>query len=151
MIFGWIAGSVFLVDLWIKKMVERDVMKDQKINLIRDKIYITKYHNYGAAFNFMEKRNLWVMVCSLTLTLLCTAVFAVTLTHGGRNGLKTGLALLLGGAYSNTYDRLKRRYVVDYIGIHHRKGGKQDVIYNFSDFCILIGALLMVLSEMRNG
>ena len=48
------------------------------------------------------------------LTVLVTLLFVLTLGTKGNKALKTGLAMLLGGAFSNTYDRLKRKYVVDY-------------------------------------
>lgn len=149
MVFCVIVGLIFTADLLIKNLVERFVLPGRKKYLIPGRVYLTKYHNKGAALNFMEGKRVWVAVCSAALSLVCTIVFVLTMTHGGRNSLKTGLALLLGGAYSNTYDRLRRRYVVDYVGIRHRKGSQNDVIYNLSDFCIIIGALLMVLSQIR--
>ena len=55
----------------------------------------------------------------------------VTLGQKGKAALKLGLAFLLGGAFSNTYDRLKRKYVVDYsatlehfLDDYYRHGGK---------------------------
>ena len=51
---------------------------------------------------------------------------------------------MLGGAYSNTYDRLVRKYVVDYVSFRV-PGRLKKVIFNIGDFCIMIGALLCVL------
>lgn len=49
---------------------------------------------------------------------------------------------MLGGAFSNTYDRLVRKYVVDYVSFHVPLKGLKKVIFNIGDFCILIGALV---------
>ncbi|MDE7359775.1 MAG: signal peptidase II, partial [Lachnospiraceae bacterium] len=62
---------------------------------------------------------------------------------------KAGLALLLGGAYSNTYDRLTRKYVVDYVSFPVKNRRIRRIVFNISDFCIMIGALLLVLGETR--
>lgn len=63
----------------------------------------------------------------------------------GNRLLRVGLALLLGGAFSNTYDRLKRKYVVDYLSFGVRWKGLRRIVFNVSDFCILIGAMLSAL------
>ena len=54
---------------------------------------------------------------------------------------------MLGGAFSNTYDRLKRKYVVDYVSFPVKNEKIRNVVFNISDFCIMIGALLMVLGS----
>lgn len=78
-----------------------------------------------------------------------TVVFLSTFSFRGNSTLRAGLALLLGGAYSNTYDRLTRNYVVDYVSFPVKNKRVRRVVFNISDFCIMIGALLMVLGDMR--
>ena len=63
----------------------------------------------------------------------------------GKMLLKTGLSFLLGGAFSNTYDRMIRGYVVDYFGFQVKNENLQKIVFNISDFCIAIGAALCVL------
>lgn len=53
---------------------------------------------------------------------------------------KLGWALIFGGALSNTVDRLRKRYVVDYIPI-----GKY--VYNIGDFFIYIGTAITAIAE----
>lgn len=84
------------------------------------------------------------MTISVLLTMLLTAVFFLTLGKAGKGLLKWGLTLLLGGAYSNTYDRLARKYVVDYVSFPV-PGRLGKVVFNVGDFCIMIGTLLCVL------
>ncbi len=57
---------------------------------------------------------------------------------------RPGLSLILGGALSNTRDRLVRKYVVDYLKIGR-------VYYNLSDFAIFAGAVLLVLASAEGG
>ena len=88
-------------------------------------------------------------------------MFVVTLGMKGKGLLNAGLALMLGGAYSNTYDRLKRKYVVDYISFHvaaekcnsrllKKLADKfSKVVFNISDFAIIIGAMLLIIGELR--
>ena len=88
------------------------------------------------------------MVLSVLLTIALTAMFVVTLGQAGRGLLKWGLTLLLGGAYSNTYDRLARKYVVDYVSFNV-PFRLRNVIFNIGDFCIMIGALISVIGYGR--
>jgi len=59
--------------------------------------------------------------------------------------LKMSMALLLGGAYSNLYDRMKREYVVDYFGFNVKNQKLRSIVFNISDFCIMIGAAVSAL------
>jgi len=106
-------------------------------------LLIGKHHNRGAFLNAGENKRGLVMALSALLTGVLTVVYFLTLGRAGKGLLKWGLTLLLGGAYSNTYDRLARRYVVDYVSFNV-PCGLRKVIFNVGDFCIMIGALLCV-------
>lgn len=92
-----------------------------------------------------EKRNSLVAACSVVLTVCLSLVFLGSLGKKGKALLQAGLSLLLGGAYSNTYDRLKRKYVVDYCSLNVGWEPLRRVVFNLSDLCIMVGALLLVL------
>ena len=108
-------------------------------------LLIRKHHNRGAFLNAGESRQKIVMILSVVLTAFLTVIFALTLGQAGKGLLKWGLTLLLGGAYSNTYDRLSRKYVVDYVSFNV-PFGLRKVIFNIGDFCIMIGALLTTIA-----
>ena len=96
-----------------------------------------------------EKKRPVVAAVSLTLTIILTLVFLLSLGHRGNRLLRLGLALLLGGSFSNTYDRLRRKYVVDYLSFPVKWKWFRDIVFNISDFCIIIGALLAALGATR--
>ncbi len=107
-------------------------------------LLIRKHHNRGAFLNAGQHKRKIVMVISVALSICFTMVFILTLGQAGKGLLKWGLTLLLGGAYSNTYDRLSRKYVVDYVSFNV-PFGLRKVIFNIGDFCIMIGALMSVI------
>ena len=86
-------------------------------------------------------------VLSFSLTVCVAVFFLLTGRQKGKYMMKTGLALLLGGALSNTYDRLKRKYVVDYFSFGVKWKRLRNIVFNISDFCILAGTLLTVLGQ----
>ena len=99
--------------------------------------------------NFGEKKQKLVAFISLILTLFLTLA-AVLFGEKGTKLLKVGLAMVLGGAYSNTYDRLFRTYVVDYVSFGVKNQRFRRIIFNLSDFCIMIGAILVVIGGIGN-
>ena len=134
----------FLLKNYIEFAFDKRTNKQQycKGTLIR------KHHNKGMMLNAGQKRKRLVAVFSLAFTLILTVVFIVSLGRRGNNLLRLGLALLLGGAFSNTYDRLRRGYVVDYVSFPVKWQAFRKIVFNCSDFCIIIGALLSALGML---
>lgn len=149
MIYVGIVAGIVLLEIWIKGYIEKHKTEGQIEEKCGGHLWIRKYHNKGAFLNLMEKNRTLVKVISVALCVMLTVLFIFTLGKKGSVLLKSGLALLLGGAYSNTYDRLHRKYVVDYFSIHFSKGplqGVSKVVFNIADFCIMIGAMLTVIA-----
>ena len=149
MIYAAIAATLFFLDMGIKNLIEQKLPEGTERPLGNGLFLLRKHHNKGAFLNMGEKKSGFVAVLSIALTLAMTVLFLVTFSCKGSRLLKTGLALLLGGAYSNTYDRMRRHYVVDYVSFPVKNKRVRRVVFNISDFCIMIGALLMVLGDMR--
>ena len=140
-----LTAGVFLGDLWLKGWVEKKISGDECRPLLSGKLILRKHHNRGAMLNAGQERHPLIAALSLTLTAAVVVFFLLSLGHRGNNILRVGLSLLLGGAFSNTYDRLRRRYVVDYLSFGVKWPWLRDIIFNLSDFCIMIGALLAAL------
>lgn len=140
---------IFLLDLVIKNRIEDKKTEGETEELLSGKLLLRKYHNKGAILDVGRKRSGLVALISLMLTLALTVVFLLTFSMKGGKLLKTGLALLLGGAYSNTYDRLRRHYVVDYVSFPVRNEKIRRIVFNVSDFCIMIGAFCMVFGSLE--
>ena len=149
-IFGYVllAVTIFTADMLIKNYMERTLVQGQENSVCGGRLLLRKHHNRGAILNVGERRRDIVSALSLVLTLGATVLFLVTFTHRGNKMLKTGLAFLLGGAYSNTYDRLVRKYVVDYVSFPLHDQKIRNIVFNISDFCIMIGALCITLAGM---
>lgn len=145
MIFISIIIAIVAAEAVIKQVREQNGVFGEKKLFLKGKLYLTKYHNYGAFLNLGQKRPEFVKGLSAGLCLICTIVFVFSMGTKGKTLLKTGLSILLGGAYSNTYDRLVRGYVVDYFGFQVKNERLGNIVFNISDFCIMIGAFISVL------
>ena len=139
--FAGIAAASFLIDEGMKNYVEEYDVLDTPKEILDGKAVLRRYHNKGAFLNFGEqKRKL-----SVLLTAAVLVVFVLTLGMRGKKLLKAGLSLLLGGAFSNTYDRVMREYVVDYVSLKTGIAAIDRVVFNLADLCILIGTMAVVL------
>ena len=150
--------SLFATDNAVKEYIETHVSQDTQIPVLGGKICMKNHHNTGAMFHLGGNNRSMIAVISLVFSAFVSGIFAAALTTKGHVILKSGLAILLGGAYSNTYDRLKRKYVVDYVSFRFKntqgkmpeklKHALEAIVFNISDFGIILGAMLIVVSEI---
>jgi signal peptidase II len=63
----------------------------------------------------------------------------------GRTALKSGLALVLGGALGNLADRLRHGGVVDFLDF------RVWPVFNLADTAIFIGACLLAWELLKDG
>lgn len=136
--------GIFGLELGIKGHIEKTKTEGNDEKKCRGALIIRKHHNRGAFLNTGQNRQKIVMVLSVLLTIVLTVFYIFTLGNAGKGMLKWGLTFLLGGAYSNTYDRLTRKYVVDYLSFNVPWKWLRRIIFNIGDFCIMIGALVSV-------
>ena len=59
------------------------------------------------------------------------------------------LALILGGAVGNAYDRMRFGFVIDFLEVHIIHYHYPD--FNIADSAIVIGGFLLLLGAMRSG
>ena len=134
--------GIFLGDLWIKNRIEKTGGENFPACFAGNKLILKKYHNTGAMLDLGASRRAVMTAISVILTILVSIAFVLSLGHRGNNTLRAGLTLLLGGSFSNTYDRLKRKYVVDYLSFNVKWQWFRRIVFNLSDFCIIIGSFL---------
>jgi len=109
---------------------------------------LVRAHNFGAAFSFLHGASGWQRWFFLALG-LGAAVFIIWMLrrHGHQKLFAWALTLVLGGALGNVIDRAIHGYVVDFIQVH--AGGWYFPAFNVADSAITIGAVLLVLDELR--
>jgi signal peptidase II len=67
--------------------------------------------------------------------------------HAGQTVFALAASLIISGAIGNTIDRLSWGHVIDFIDLH--AAGWHWPAFNLADSCIVTGALLLVLDELR--
>ena len=111
---------------------------------------LTLQHNTGAAFSFLSDAGGWQRWFFTVVALLISVALAVWLFIAPRAHwlLSLSLALILGGAIGNVWDRIALGYVVDFISVHYR--GWYFPAFNIADSAITVGAACMLLDSFLN-
>lgn len=138
-------------DLYCKSYVEKNLKKGDEEDLCRGKIALRRVHNRGFAFNVAEKHPHLIRIVSAVVCSILGVTSVYTWLKDNCVWRKVGMALTLSGAISNTYDRLKRKYVVDYFGFQTKNSFWSKITYNLGDVFLFLGALMIVLIELLNN
>ncbi len=143
--------GIFMGEKYLKERMERQLPQGENLEVWGGRLLLRRHHNRGAMLGLGKGRGAVVTTLSLLLTGLAALVFVLSLSVHGSNLLRAGLSLLLGGAFSNTYDRLKQQYVMDYVSFNVKWTPLRRLVFNVSDFCILLGVMLSVLGVKHQG
>ncbi len=102
--------------------------------------------NKGAAFSFLAGAGGWQTWFFAAVALAATVVISVLLVRQpGKRLFCTGLALILGGALGNLWDRLTLGGVVDFLDFH--AAGWHWPAFNVADCGITVGAAILILES----
>ena len=109
---------------------------------------VVRVHNTGAAFSFLASASGWQR-WFFTAIGIVAAIFIVWMlkSHAGQKMFSFALACILGGALGNVIDRSMHGYVVDFLDFHY--AGWHFPAFNVADGAITIGAIFLVLDELR--
>ena len=105
--------------------------------------------NRGAAFSFLAGEDGWQRWLFAVIAVAACAAMAWLLRRGGRALFCAGLALIIGGALGNLYDRLTLGHVVDFLLVHYR--GWYFPAFNVADSAITVGAGALILDSFREA
>ena len=146
-----IAAFVVLADRVSKLAVEQHLMLGGAHTVIPGVFRITHVLNTGAAFSaFAETASpLAVRYGLIGFSALAILIVGTMLWKAGRAFSISGLALalILGGAIGNLYDRIWLHYVVDFLEVHIVHYHWPD--FNVADSAIVVGACLLILEIFR--
>ena len=151
---GWLALSllVLVIDQVSKAHFEGTLEMFQQIVVIPDYFSWTLAYNTGAAFSFLADGGGWQRWLFALIAVVVSAVLVVWLKRLGRNDtwLAIALALVLGGALGNLYDRIALGHVIDFILVHWQNRHYFPA-FNFADSAICVGAIMLALDMFKGN
>ena len=148
----WISLVVIAADQISKHWFVANLDVYEQIVMIPDLFSWTLAYNRGAAFSFLANEAGWQRWFFAVIALAVSAVLVVWLRRLKTNEtwLAIALALVLGGAIGNLYDRVVLGHVVDFILVHWKTEWYFPA-FNIADSAITVGAVLLALDMFRGN
>ncbi len=146
----WLSVSavVIAVDLYTKQLIQQAFKYGEHLT-INGFFDLVRYHNTGAAFSFLADAGGWQKWFFTAITAVASIVIIYLLKKDTNNKLFCfALALVLGGAIGNVYDRLTLGYVVDFLLVHYK-----DLYwpaFNVADSAISVGVGLLLIDSFKS-
>ena len=140
-----LAAAIYLIDQWIKRMVEGSwglVNEYQQIVLLPF-FNLTRTHNRGVSLGMFPATSPEMRWGLVAVTALIAVVVFVWLLRERKLWDIAALALILGGALGNIQDRYTRGYVLDYADFHIGEF-RPFLVFNVADAAITIGVLIIL-------
>lgn len=140
--------SLALTDIAIKSTIEGYMTCKEERTVCKGNVILRKVYNRGFSFQLLEKKDEIVKYGTAGVTMLLTIWQLVTLMRKKQRCRKVGLSLMTAGAWSNTFDRWFRGYVIDYAGIQTKWKKVTDITFNLADLLIAVGGVLVMISSL---
>lgn len=142
-----LALLVVVLDQYTKTLAESNLDYGRPLEVF-SWFNLTLQYNTGAAFSFLSDAGGWQRYFFSAVALVISVVLVRWLFTMPRSDklLAAALALILGGALGNLWDRLVLGHVVDFISVHY--GGYYFPAFNIADAAISVGAALMIFDSL---
>jgi signal peptidase II len=148
----WLSLAVIAADRATKFAIERYTTETFRRPVISDIIVLVHNRNPGIAFGLFSESNAPWLSPLLLLSSAAVIALLVWLLLTGRAGgrlAQCGIALILGGAAGNAFDRLLHGGVTDFF--EARLGTYRWPAFNVADSAISIGAVLVLIELLFAG
>ncbi|ERI06919.1 signal peptidase II [Aneurinibacillus aneurinilyticus ATCC 12856] len=138
-----LALLVFFADRIAKWLVVTYMEFGQSIPLWEGVFHLTSHRNRGAAFGILENQRGFFIV--ITIAIIVGIIWYLRKAYKESKLVSLALALILGGAIGNFYDRVLTGEVVDFLDFTLIN----FPIFNIADSAIVIGVSLFVIDGIR--
>lgn len=148
-----IAAAVFLLDRVTKVVIRNQVATWDTWRIIPGFFDIVHTENPGGAFSLLAemspawRRGLLIGLSGCALVLVAVLLWRSAGSLWASPATRIGLALILGGALGNEYDRIVHGTVTDFLELYVSRF--HWPAFNVADSAISIGACLVLLDMLR--
>lgn len=145
-----LAVVVIVLDQWTKQLVSSQFQYGETLSVLPF-FNLTLVHNLGAAFSFLSDAGGWQRWFFTLLGFVVSLFIMLWMWRikPSQRLLGIALALVLGGALGNVWDRLMLGYVIDFIDVYYQN--YHWPAFNIADSAITSGAILLILESLLSG
>ena len=142
----WLAALVIILDQSTKRWMLASFRPGEDLPLTPFASLVLAF-NRGAAFSFLAGSSGWQRWLFMAIAVAACVAMLWLLRRGGRALYCAGLALIIGGAAGNLYDRIVLGHVVDFLLLHYRDW--YYPAFNVADSAITLGAAALIIDSFR--
>lgn len=150
--FFVIAFAVLLFDQITKWLVVHNLALHDSVRVLPGLFQVTHVENQGAAFGlFADSTSHWRGAGLIMFSVIALVVVSILLWKNSHKFTFGGLALalILGGALGNLWDRVLDGHVVDFLDFYI--ANSHWPAFNVADSAIVIGAVLLIGEILLTG
>jgi signal peptidase II len=150
-VLGFLSLGALLADQFSKYVIEKLTPAGTVRVIVPGLLNLVHTNNPGVAFGlFADSGTPWLAPMLIAFSVGVIALLAWLLATGRAGGrlAQCGLALILGGAVGNVFDRVLRHSVTDFIDFY--LGSHHWYTFNIADAAIVAGAGLVILELFRD-
>lgn len=147
LVWLWVSALVIVLDHVSKMAAESHLTLYQPLPVLPF-FNFTLAYNTGAAFSFLADASGWQRWVFAAIAVVVSAFIIGWLLRLRRQQRWLGvtLALILGGAIGNVWDRLTLGHVIDFIDVYY--GDWHWPAFNLADSAITVGAVMLVIESV---
>jgi signal peptidase II len=143
----WLAAAVVVLDQATKQAILAAFRPGEALPLTAFFSLVLTF-NAGAAFSFLAGAAGWQRWLFMAVAVGACAFMVWLLRRGGSRLYCAGLALIVGGAAGNLYDRVVIGRVVDFLLFHYAQWSYPA--FNVADSAITLGAAALIVDSFRH-
>lgn len=144
-----ISAVIIAADIYTKHLVQNAFFYGDMLT-ITSFFDLVRYHNQGSAFGFLADAGGWQKLFFNSVSVVAIVVISYLIAKNATEKLfSLGLALVLGGAIGNFYDRITLGYVVDFLNFHYHN--IYWPAFNVADSAICVGVACLLLDSFKKA
>lgn len=148
-----IAGAIITADQAVKLYIHTHFGIHESTEVIKNFFSLTYVQNPGAAFGFLaESAPIFREIFFLSMPPIALLIILAIMRGVSERDRWTivSLSMVFGGAIGNYIDRLRFRYVIDFLDFYLVKDGRRVWTYpafNIADMAIVCGVAILLFLE----
>ena len=145
----WLGLSVVIIVLdQISKLVMQGALALHQPVAVLPGFNLMLTYNTGAAFSFLSEAGGWQRWLFSAVAIVICTILLVWLYRLPRQSrwLACALALIMGGALGNLWDRVQHGHVIDFIQVYYQQW--YWPAFNLADSAITIGAIMLIIDAL---
>ena len=130
-----------VIDQVTKYLVDHNMELNSSIPVVKDIFEIHYIRNPGAAWGILANRQMWFYICTTFFLIIGWRCYIRCVKCNRFRAFRILLVFILSGAMGNLIDRLRFRYVIDFLYFKLI----DFPVFNIADCYVTVGCFLLIL------